>query len=142
MKKVFLKKYSCSYCKKKRDVSGRTPSSVANDAVGKAKCLSSRTLNFNVCFYQRHHLSLTNRNMSTFLKSFFVQSFQVLHSINLIVLKRFMKGVPQRKFQEYKLVFFKCCFIYARSGQLKIQNLAFKAICKAIKMRLQSIQDV
>ena len=33
MKKVVLKMCSCSYNKKKRDVSERTPSSVANDAV-------------------------------------------------------------------------------------------------------------
>ena len=35
MKKVVLKKCSRSYGKKKRDVSGITPSSVANDAVHK-----------------------------------------------------------------------------------------------------------
>ena len=39
MKKVVLKKCSCSYCKKKRDVSGRTPSPVVNDAVDKTKRL-------------------------------------------------------------------------------------------------------
>ena len=33
--RVFLKKFSCSYCKKKRDVSGRATSSVVNDAVDK-----------------------------------------------------------------------------------------------------------
>ena len=39
MKKVVLKKCSCSYSKKKRDVSGITPSSVKIDAVDKTKRL-------------------------------------------------------------------------------------------------------
>ena len=42
MKKVILEKCSCSYFKKE-DVSGRTPSSVANDTVDKTKRWSLRT---------------------------------------------------------------------------------------------------
>ena len=33
----FLKKFSCFYCKKKRDISGRAASSVVNDAVDNTK---------------------------------------------------------------------------------------------------------
>ena len=66
MKKVVSKKCSCCYAKRKRDVSGITPSSVANDAVD-----------------QWHHLRLTKglfpkrlvsffyRSISTFLKTTF-----------------------------------------------------------------------
>ena len=49
MKKVVLKKSSCSYKFVKRnieDVSGRTPSSVANNAVDKTTRLSLRALLF------------------------------------------------------------------------------------------------
>lgn len=46
MKKVFLKRCICSYCKKERDISGRNPSSVTNDGVDKTKHLSLRTLLF------------------------------------------------------------------------------------------------
>ena len=46
---VWKKCGSCSYSKKRRDVSGITTLSVANDAVDKAY----------VWFYQRHHLRLT-----------------------------------------------------------------------------------
>ena len=46
MKKVVFKKCSCSYSKRKGNVSGITPSSVANDAVDKTKSGSLQTLVF------------------------------------------------------------------------------------------------
>lgn len=50
MKKAFLEKRSCSYCKNKRDVSERTPLSVANDAVDINGRLSAKLQNSNQYF--------------------------------------------------------------------------------------------
>ena len=62
MKKVVSKKCSCCYAKRKRDVSGITPSSVANDAVGKTKRYEHNHKNYNFldCDWLKKLLFFTN----------------------------------------------------------------------------------